>query len=251
MVTKKYLFGNVVIEIQSPISMLEDSRFEEFLTDKNAKSDFTYEILPPKAKMFISDDEPILIERTKNHLFAYMDISLLKGITVANFFSGAKTANLLPERGACILHCSYVRYKEAAILFCAPCGTGKSTQAKYWESIKPVEIVNEDRAIISKKDNRYFAHGCWATGSSKICKNISAPIQCIVLLEQGTENKVHKLSASEMISKIVPQCTFDEQNILERNRMIFLVADLLKEVKVFGYSCVNDVSAVTELEKYL
>ena len=72
-----------------------------------------------------------------------------------------------------------------------------------------------------------------------------------MLLEQGTENKVHKLSACEMISKIVPQCTFDEQNILERNRMIFLVADLLKEVKVFGYSCVNDVSAVTELEKYL
>ena len=110
MVTKKYHFGNVVIEKQSPISMLEDSRFEEFLTDKNAKSDFTYEILPPKAKMDISDDEPILIERTKNHLFAYMDISLLKGITVANFFSGAKTANLLPERDACILHCSYIQY---------------------------------------------------------------------------------------------------------------------------------------------
>lgn len=41
-----------------------------------------------------------------------------------------------------ILHSSYIVYQEQAILFSAPSGTGKSTQADLWKKYRDIEIIN-------------------------------------------------------------------------------------------------------------
>ena len=50
---------------------------------------------------------------------------------------------------------------------------------------------------------------------------------------------------------MITQCSFEAKNMQKRDRMISSVLDLIAAVPVIGYACVNDISSVEELEKYL
>ena len=63
-------------------------------------------------------------------------------------FNALALEKVLIAHESIILHASYVNYNGKAILFTAPSGTGKSTQAALWEEYKGAEIVNGDRVII-------------------------------------------------------------------------------------------------------
>ena len=53
-----------------------------------------------------------------------------------------------------------IAFQNKAILFSAPSGTGKSTQADLWQKyVRGVEIINGDRAIIGIEDNGVKAYG--------------------------------------------------------------------------------------------
>ena len=73
------------------------------------------------------------------------------------------------RRDSMILHCAYIKYCGAAILFSAPSETGKSTQAGLWEKYRGSETVNGDRALLRKIDGRWTACGWPVCGSSEIC----------------------------------------------------------------------------------
>ena len=57
-----------------------------------------------------------------------------------------RVEHLLMESSEIILHSSYVSYKNHAILFTAPSGTGKSTQAT---SILPPVVISTVRCAMS------------------------------------------------------------------------------------------------------
>lgn len=251
MIIKQYRFGNLGFQILSPDSMIPDARFEAFADDKAASADFVYEICKPERGKEPTETLPIVLERNGEHFQAYMNTSLLPKITVAQFLSGVKADKLLPEKNRVMLHCSYVLYQNQALLFCAPSGTGKSTQAAFWHQVRRTETINEDRAIIGKSHGTYYAHGCWAMGHGEVCRNTSAPIRAIILLGQGTKNRVYRLNAIEAMKRIIPQCGFDDRSDIQCQRIIEIVADMISFIPILGYDCINDESSVEELEKYL
>lgn len=248
---KKYKFGMTVFRVISPLAYRENECFEAFAAGSKEKEDYMFEISPVEASAAILNGNPVQIKRHENTIKVYTEKSLVPEITVANLFSVTEAAKLLPERREFVLHASYVFYKERAILFCAPSGTGKSTQAHFWENARGSVTVNEDRAIIFQKEGVYYAGGCWATGKAKTCLNISAPIHRIVLLEQGSENRIFDLSSAEKFKRLIAQCTFDANTEKQRDNIISCVLDLIDAVPVIGYACINDISSVEELEKYL
>ena len=75
---------------------------------------------------------------------------------------------LLLRYDGLILHSSLVRWQGKGILFSAPSGTGKSTQASLWEKHMGAEILNGDRAGIRYVDGRWMAYGLPYAGSSRI-----------------------------------------------------------------------------------
>ena len=251
MIIKQYRFADVAFRIISPSSMIADPRFEAFADAVTAEADYIFEIFSPEPGKEPTDAEPIVLERSGNLLKAYMDTSLLPKITVAQFLSGVKADKLLPEKNLVMLHCSYVLHEGKALLFCAPSGTGKSTQAAFWHQVRRSDTINEDRAIIGKSHGQYYAHGCWAMGHGDVCRNVSAPVRAIILLGQETENHVYRLRAVEAMKRIIPQCGFDDRSNKQRQKIIEIVADMISCIPVFGYDCVNDESSVEELEKYL
>lgn len=248
---RKYKFGTTVFRIESPVPLKEDSRFEAFLVEDTVKEDYTFKICPIETRSEIGQRTSAKVNREGNVFIVSIRKSLIPEINIANLFSAADTANLLPERNEFVLHASYVVNKGKAILFCAPSGTGKSTQAEFWHRARDTITVNEDRVIIFQQNGVYFAGGCWATGKASICHNISAPIHRIVLLEQGAENRILNLSLAEKFQRIIAQCSFDSERVQMRDRMISDVLSLIAAVPVIGYECVNDISSVEELEKHL
>ncbi len=152
-------------------------------------------------------------------------------------------------RGMPILHASYIDVDGGAILFSAPSGTGKSTQAALWQRCAGAQIVNGDRVLLGKRGNRWFAHGYPNCGSSDICINRSLPLRAIILLAQGTESRVEPVQSAvkRLVSGMVVT-PWDSQQM----EVAFSIAEgIASSVPVLGYTARNDPSAVTVLREYL
>ena len=113
------------------------------------------------------------------------------------------------EYGGLILHCAYINHQGKGILFSASSGTGKSTQAALWEKYRGSEIVNGDRALLRKKEGTWLACGWPVCGSSDICKRMDISVYAIVMLRQGKDNSVVRLSPAKAFRQLYPQMTIN------------------------------------------
>ncbi len=151
-----------------------------------------------------------------------------------------------------LLHSSYIVHEGKAILFSAPCGTGKSTQAKLWEDNLGALTVNGDRAILGKNsENVWTAYGVPFCGSSKICENVSAAIGAIVVLRQAKENTLKRLKVAEAFKYIYSEITLCNAEKHMVNSAMDTIEELCMSVPVYLFSCTKDISAVEVLKKGL
>lgn len=150
-----------------------------------------------------------------------------------------------------ILHSSYIRYKGEAILFTAPSGTGKSTQADLWNRYLGAEILNGDRAAVAKSDGTWWAYGLPFAGSSKIFRNIKTPIRAIVILRQGGTNEVKQITPADKFKYLYQEIIINNWNREYINTIISLISEIIYEIPVFMYYCTPDQEAVYALKKEL
>lgn len=151
--------------------------------------------------------------------------------------------------GGLFLHSSHVNVGGRALLFSAPSGTGKSTQADLWEKYAGGEIINGDRTLLRKKDGVWHAYGCPMCGTSGIHKQGDEPIHAIVMLSQGTENTVRRLSAGEAFQRIYPEITVPRWNRELVLRAMELLDDVMAQVPIYALSCTPDERAVEALRE--
>ena len=183
----------------------------------------------------------------------YLSYSLLaerfkRGFDPTNLFA---LEHVFFERGGMILHSSHVNVKGKALLFSAPSGTGKSTQADLWAEYEGAKVMNGDRTLLRKKEGVWTAYGCPMCGTSNIHQQGSEPIYAIVMLEQGKENCVQKLSAGEAFSLIYPQITVPKWKRELVFKAMELIDDLIASIPIYKYSCTKDKDAVTILKREL
>ena len=155
------------------------------------------------------------------------------------------------KRDSLILHCAYMVYRGKAILFSAPSGIGKSTQAGLWERYRGAEIVNGDRALLKKINGSWSACGWPVCGSSDICLLGDAPIHAIIMLRQGQSNHVEPLSPIQAFAEIYAQITINQWNSAFVQRAIELSEDLIVHVPIYQLTCNMTEDAVNCLEHVL
>ena len=172
-------------------------------------------------------------------------------ISAKNALEESGIFRMLAKRGGVVLHSSYVLTKQGeALLFSAPSGTGKSTQAELWRSYAGAKVINGDRALV-KAQNGVTANGIFFSGTSGICENVTAPIRAIVLLRQSFANELKKVSGKEAFMRLLPQCSYypdEEENL----RIVTgILAEIISAVPVYDFGCVPDESAVSALSEVL
>lgn len=155
----------------------------------------------------------------------------------------------MQQRESLILHCAYSVYNQKAILFSAPSGTGKSTQAALWEQYRGAYTVNGDRALLRKIEGQWNACGWPVCGSSEICKISDTPIRAIVMLKQGKKNSIKHLSPIQAFTLLFEQITINKWNRNFVQNAIVCIEDLVKCVSVYQLTCDISEDAVACLEK--
>ena len=158
--------------------------------------------------------------------------------------------DLLANFGMLILHSAYsVTQEGEGVLFSGPSGAGKSTQAELWRQYAGAQVINGDRALVRPCDGT--VHGILYSGTSGICRNVSAPLRAIVLPVQAAENRLYTLRSQEIFARLLNQCAYYPWAADSASQMTELVAQLMNTVPVYCMECRKDESAVRALETQL
>ena len=152
--------------------------------------------------------------------------------------------DILLRHSGLLLHSSFIRYRGKAVLFSAPCGTGKSTQAELWKKYEGADIINGDRSGLRRLDCGWMVFGLPYAGSSGIYRNESAPLEAVILLRQAEENRLRRLKAVEAFPDLYREITvhrWDRNFVSESTE---LLQQLLCEIPVYLLECRPDQEAV-------
>lgn len=152
---------------------------------------------------------------------------------------------------ALILHCAFVEYQGAAILFSAPSETGKTTQAGLWERFRGARTVNGDRGLLQKLDGRWHARGWPVCGSSGVCRRKDLPIRAVVMLSQAPVDQAARLQPMKAFTQVYSQITVNRWNGEANLRAMALLEDLITAVPVYHLACTMEETAVEALEAAL
>lgn len=172
------------------------------------------------------------------------------GASVRAVLEAAGLFDIFADAGMLVLHSAYIVTPAGeAILFSGPSGIGKSTQAALWERSAGAQIINGDRTLLDI--GRKTANGIFYSGTSGICKNVTAPIRAIVLLGQNDENHVSTLSPQAAFAGVLSQCAYYDWDALSATKMTECVARLVSDVPVLHFDCRADASAVRTLQERL
>ena len=177
---------------------------------------------------------------------------LQKDIKDSDLFNALGMEYLLAHQNRTVLHSSFIIYNGTGIVFSAPSGTGKSTQAGLWQQYEPgTEIINGDRSILSCDMGVPRVHGIPFCGSSGISQNRTAPLRAVVILRQGKENRIQKLGRAQSVRLLLSECSVNIWDQEGTEKILDLLSALSLKVPVWLYHCLPDVSAVKFLKKYL
>lgn len=229
---------------------------EPWLTERISRDNGVYEL-------YRQDGENVLCYHWGNRYYGFLihpdrfavtfppEMAHQPPIPADWFFSVSGFHRVLLNRNACVLHASYIDAGGKAILFTAPSGTGKSTQAALWEKHAGAGIVNGDRVVLRRRDGIWHAFGYPCCGSSQISRNRTLPVGAIVVLEQSPENTVERMSAGQKIRALAAATEFYHWDRDEMNMVFDLAMELASGVPVVRLRCRPDEEAVNVLKHYL
>jgi hypothetical protein len=171
------------------------------------------------------------------------------GITIPVVLEAMFLPKTLIQHGSYILHSSYIRYNGHGILFTAPSGVGKSTQAQLWETFRGAKVLNGDRSAVMPTESGVMLYGIPYCGSSRICENITSELSAIICLSQAPVTTITRLTGLQAFRQVWEGCTLDQWDRAEVTACTDLVLDTLRQVPVFHLACTPDETAVIAVEQ--
>lgn len=159
--------------------------------------------------------------------------------------------HLVLDAEGVVLHASYILHNGKAILFTAPSGTGKSTQADLWKDLRGARIINGDRAVIRMADGQAFACGIPFAGSSEYCENVTAPLAAIVYLAQVPQTTISRFTGFRAFRRVWEGCSVNTWDRVDMEKATKIVEQIIGQVPVYYLPCTPDETAVEALEGVL
>ncbi len=159
--------------------------------------------------------------------------------------------NMILFENAMSIHSASIIHDNKAVVFSAPSGTGKSTQANMWNRVLGCEVLDGDVTVCREIDNKLYVYGLPWCGSSGQFVNKRVELGAIVFLKQATENSARVPSIKEKIGYVFASSfseTWDDEMASKRAE---ITENIITKAKIYEYSCNMDESAVDILKKIL
>lgn len=159
--------------------------------------------------------------------------------------------NFLLETEGIVLHCCYTMYREEAILFTAPSGTGKTTQANIWKKCYGSQIINGDKCLLQRHEAQWQAWGFPLHGSAQECENQRYPIRTIAVVRQDKTDWVEEVNPARRLGLLYSECTVNSWDQERVQMALELLTDLVMKVNVVIIHCTMEDNAAHVLHEYL
>ena len=107
----------------------------------------------------------------------------------------------LSNQGVLLFHGSAICVDGRTYIFFFSSGTGKSTHTRLWrEMLKrhDVVMVNDDKPFLKVEEGRVTAYGSPWMGKEKLGCKMSAPVEAICSISQGSDNVIREATPEEM-----------------------------------------------------
>ena len=115
--------------------------------------------------------------------------------------------NFLSRGRGIIAHSLSINNGGKGILFIGNSGAGKSTMARLVMHKEKAKVLNDDRAIIRKKNGHFRIYGTPWHGDVKVCLPEDAPLEKIFFIKHAKDNTLKELNPQEVVSRLV-RCSF-------------------------------------------
>jgi len=153
--------------------------------------------------------------------------------------------------GYSALHASAIEYGHEAILFSAPSGTGKSTQARLWKTVYPqVETINDDKPLLKVEHGQVYVYGSPWSGKDLVNQNAKVPLKAIVFLRQEGNNTIYPLTTQQKIIELYRN-TYRPRISKLAEINLSMMNQILPIVVIISYGCNMTLDAVFTLHNYL
>lgn len=266
-----YNFSGIIIGVQCECELPESEKLKKFRSDccaldslvtvefcnflpdeneMNADSDIRWHYRSTRSSAETVDSPYVCVGFEGNNCIVRVLEKYRKDFGVDSVFRHAPVHHILMRGNAAVFHASYVLFNGEAILFTAPSGTGKSTQAELWKKLRRAEIINGDRCLIRKTDGGFTAGGIHYSGTSDYCESVNAPIKAIVLLAQAKQNRLTKPGGAEAFRILFRECSYSLYFEEDKQSAVDIIADIINTVPVIELACLPDESAVKTLEDF-
>lgn len=187
----------------------------------------------------------------KNHQVQVKKGQYIQKISAKTVLNALSMEHLAVESNGFVFHCSYIEDEGKAILFTAPSGTGKSTQADLWAGYRGAGIINGDRAVVRMENGVALACGIPFAGSSVYCENRTLPIKAVVYLAQAPQTTIRKMRGYEAFAKIWEGVSVNTWDKTDMEQVSYVVQQIVERIPIFHMPCTPDESAVMALEEAL
>lgn len=154
---------------------------------------------------------------------------------------------ILQHYDVLFFHAARIGLGGKGILFAAPSGTGKTTQAKLWQRCRGATILCNDRTLV----HRGLTYSFPLDGSEPVRSEQVLPLGALVVLSQGVRNRVRRLRSAQAVSSLMTQLVIDTWDPSAVSTASEQLLDLTAGYPVYALECVPDESAVACLEQAL
>lgn len=154
---------------------------------------------------------------------------------------------IMMQHGVLFFHASQIGLGDRGILFTAPSGTGKTTQAKLWHKHRGAQLLCNDRTLTDGS----LTYGYPMDGSEPVITGERRSLGAIVVLEQAPRNAVRALRPREILPRLMPQLVLDTWDPAASAAAMELLLNLISQTPVYLLRCTPDECAVQCLEQQL
>ena len=147
--------------------------------------------------------------------------------------------------GTLLLHASVTRYQGRGNLFFGVSGTGKSTHSRLWHEFVPEsDLMNDDNPIIRVEDGQFLVYGSPWSGKTLCYRNVVAPVNALVRLEQHPKNRIERLHSLQAYASIIAAVSTIRWNHDVMSLLIPTIERVAMNVPCFQLKCRPDEEAV-------
>jgi len=141
------------------------------------------------------------------------------------------------------IHASCVSVNGKAVLFTAPSGTGKSTQAELWKKVFGARILSGDRPLLRMEQGKLYACGVPWDGKEQLFLQEEYPVSAVVEVRRAPSNSLRRLSADQAFRLLMKQCFIPMWDDAAKFAVMATLRRLAKDVAFYRLFCLPDAGA--------